>query len=68
MAIRTGLAKVAGALRYDGWGSSLESPNAEQRPPSFLPTLSSTLNSVKDFVAHEFGAMRLARYPGKKQA
>ena len=68
MAIRTGLAKVAGAMRYDGWGSSLEGPNVEQRPHSILPTLSGTLSNVKNFVANEFSTLRPAHSHRKKRS
>lgn len=68
MAIRPGLAKVAGAVRCNRWGSRLEGQSVGDRTIAFVPTLSTVLRNAQEFVEREAHALRLEHQARRRRA
>ena len=58
MAIRSGLATVAGALRCNRWGSQLGGEATPERTTRFLPSMPEMLDSTQAFIEQERNRLR----------
>lgn len=68
MAFRTGLAKVAGAVRYSGWGERLEGKACAEVLSASTPSLLTTLANLQNLIAPSNRTSRHARPLRRKSA
>lgn len=68
MAIRSGLATVAGALRCNRWGSQLGGESTPERTARFLPSMPEMLDSTQAFIEKERSRLRDLRNDRTAQA
>ena len=61
MAIRAGLAKVAGAVRCNRWGSHLEGEAAPDRKTGLVPSIPAILEDTQAYIEQETLALRKRR-------